>query len=139
MCPRRWPGGSASQMAWPTGAGVPRLVPMAHRVHAVWSDPRPVAVPDDVDDSRHIKATGVVTLPPNVRWSGPPKTYDLNDPIDLARVYEQVLREGTVDDVLLFIDVDVLGRLWDTLVVPARVRTAWAGWFRGHRGVEMTC
>lgn len=72
-------------------------------------------------------------LPHNVRWSGPPKTYDLDDPVDLARVYEQVLREGTDDDVRQFIDVDVLTQLWDTLVVPARVRTAWASWFQRRR------
>lgn len=105
----------------------------------VGTDPRPVAVPDDVDDPRHVKASGVVQLPHNVRWSGPPKTYDLDDPVDLARVYEQVLREGTDDDVRQFIDVDVLTRLWDTLVVPARVRTAWASWFQRRRGVDLTC
>ncbi|HLL92343.1 MAG TPA: hypothetical protein VK252_05330 [Solirubrobacteraceae bacterium] len=31
-------------------------------------------------------------------------TYDLDDPIDRARVYEQVLREGTEDDVRFYID-----------------------------------
>lgn len=75
----------------------------------------------------------------NVRWSGPLKTYDLDDPVDRARVYEQVLREGIDDDVRRFIDVDVLEGLWDTLVVPARVRAAWADWFRRHRGVDLAC
>lgn len=102
-------------------------------------DPRPVAVPDDVNDPRHEKASGVVQLPSNVRWSGPQKTYDLNDPIDLARVYEQVLREGTDDDVRRFIDVDVLEKLWGAIVVPARVRVAWADWFRRHRGIDLAC
>lgn len=103
------------------------------------TDPRPVAVPDDVDDPRHEKASGVVQLPSNVRWSGPSKTYDLDDPIDQARVYEQVLREGTDDDVRRFIEVDVLEKLWGTIVVPARVRSAWADWFRRHRGVDLAC
>jgi len=103
------------------------------------TDPRPVAVPDDVDDPRHVKAAGQIQLPLNVRWSGPPKTYDLDDPVDLARVYEQILREGTDDDVRRFIDVDVLEDLWDTIVVPARVRIAWAGWYRRHRGVDLAC
>jgi len=103
------------------------------------TDPRPVAVPDDVDDPRHEKASGIVQLPSNVRWSGPPKTYDLDDPTERARVYEQVLREGTEDDVRHFIDVNELEKLWDTLVVPARVRDAWAAWFRRHRGVDLAC
>ena len=101
------------------------------------SDPRPIAVPNDVDDSRHEEASGFVQLPSNVRRSGPPKTYDLDDPIDRTRVYEGVLREGTDDDVRRFIDVDVLEKLWDTLVVPARVRGAWADWFRRRHGVDL--
>lgn len=55
------------------------------------------------------------------------------------RVYEQVLREGTDDDVRRFIDVDVLAREWDSLVLPPRVRRAWVTWFRRHRGVELSC
>ncbi len=101
------------------------------------TDPRPVAVPDDVDDLRHEKATGVVQLPPHVRWSGPPKTYDLDDPIDRTRVYEQVLREGTDDDVRRFIDVNELEKVWETIVLPSRVRAAWTDWFRRHRGVDV--
>jgi hypothetical protein len=42
-----------------------------------------------------------------VRWSGRPKTYDLDSRVDRLRVYEQVLREGT-DDVRRFIDIDEL-------------------------------
>ena len=115
------------------------LAVVATPARSLRTDPRPVAVPDDVDDPRHVKVSGVVQLPSNVRWSGPPKTYDLDDPVDRARVYEQVLREGTDDDVRAFIDVDVLEQLWDTIVVPARVRIAWASWYRRHRGIDLTC
>ena len=109
------------------------LPTVANSPRTTGSDPRPVAVPDVVDDPRHEKASGVVQLPSNVRWSGPPTTYDLDDPIDRARVYEQVLGEGTDDDVRHFIGVDVLEKLWHTIVVPTRVREAWARWFRRHR------
>lgn len=115
------------------------LLFVANRSRTAGVDPRPVAVPDDVEDPRYDRAAGVVELPVNVRWSGPAKTYDLDDPIDLARVYEQVLREGTDDDVRRLMDVDVLDRLWDTLVVPARVRAVWADWLWRHRGVELAC
>lgn len=115
------------------------LATVANAPRTMRTDPRPVAVPDDVDEPRHKKASGVVQLPSNVRWSGPSKTYDLDDPVDRARVYEQVLREGTDDDVRRFIDVDTLEQLWDSLVVPARVRVAWAAWFRRHRGVDLGC
>lgn len=84
---------------------------------------RPVAVPPDLDKGP--KAEGIVRLPQHIRWSGPDLTYDLDNPADRARVYEQVLREGTEDDVRFYVRPDRLLELWDTLVLPAYVRTAW--------------
>ena len=69
---------------------------------------RPVAVPGDLDDRSLPKASGRIELPLHIRWSGVPLTYDLNDRSDRARVYEQVLREGTADDVRFFVDADRL-------------------------------
>lgn len=116
------------------------LEPMVSgRSRIVGPDARPVAVPDDVDEPRPTKATGRVELPTWIRWSGTPVTYDLDNPVERNRVYEQVLREGTDDDVRYFIDVDVLAAQWDLLVLPPRVRRAWADWFRRHRGVELSC
>jgi hypothetical protein len=86
---------------------------------------RPVAVPDDFDDPSHERATGVVELPEHIRWSGPSIAYDLNDRADRARVYEQVLREGTADDVLFYVDPEQLRDLWEDLVLPPVVRRAW--------------
>jgi hypothetical protein len=60
-------------------------------------------------------------------------TYDLDDPVDRARVYEQVLREGTDDDVRYYIDPDQLADILDELVLPARVRTSWADWLDRNR------
>ena len=100
---------------------------------------RPVATPDDVDDPRMVKAQGVVELPLRVRWSGPRRRYDLDDRADRARVYEQVLAEGTDDDVRYYVVVDDLVNLWPDLVLPQRVRRAWAGWLAVHRGVDVAC
>jgi hypothetical protein len=99
---------------------------------------RPVVVPDDVDRQQS-KARGLVQLPLHIRWSGPPIVYDLAQRGDKARVYEQVLREGTDDDIRLYIDVDDLLDLWDELVLPPPVRRAWSPWFRRHRGIELAC
>ncbi len=100
---------------------------------------RPVAIPDDVDDPSIEKANGVVELPLRVRWSYPLRAYDLDDPRQLRRVYEQVLREGTDEDVRFFIDVDELVSHWDELVLPPPVRRTWADWLRRRRGLRLSC
>jgi hypothetical protein len=82
----------------------------------------PPEIPDDVDDPTVEKASGVVVvLPRRVDWSPPDPTYDLSDLWQRNRVYEQVLREGTADDVRHFIDVDLLLDLWDELILPPAV------------------
>lgn len=87
-----------------------------------------MAVPEDLDDPPLPKARRRVELPFLIRWSGPPITYDLNDRADRARVYEQVLREGSEDDVCFYIVAHQLRDLFDALVLPPSVRQAWASW-----------
>jgi hypothetical protein len=91
---------------------------------------RPVSVPAGLDDAFAPKAHGRVQLPLHTRWSGPPVTYDR---ADRARVYEQVLREGTEDDVRFYVDADHLLELWDELVLPPQVREAWMPWIEDRR------
>jgi hypothetical protein len=93
---------------------------------------RPVVVPEDLDDPTLTKAGGKVELPLHIRWSGPRIIYNLNDRADRARVYEQVLREGTEDDVRYYVDADQLRELFDELVLPPPVRRAWVDWLRRH-------
>jgi hypothetical protein len=107
---------------------------MAHtRTRELGPASRPVAVPASLDDPSHAKASGRVRLPLHIRWSGPPVTYDLDVPVDRARVYEQVLREGTEDDVRFYVDAETLLELWDELVLPPAVRQAWASWIEARR------
>jgi hypothetical protein len=94
-----------------------------------------VAIPARLTDPSLPKAAGEVELPLHIRWSGPPMTYDMTDPADRARVYEQVLREGTEEDVLFYIDADELAEIFDDLVLPPPVREAWAGWLHSHRRI----
>ena len=105
----------------------------------VGPDSRPVAVPEDVDSPGLEKALGVVELPLRVRWSGPPKRYDLGNRAHRLRVSEQVLREGNDEDVRRYIDVRELLVLWDDLVLPAYVRRAWAEWFSRHGYGDVAC
>ena len=97
----------------------------------------PPEIPDDVDDPRLVKARGVVTLPRRVNWSRTDPTYDLGDRQQRVRVYEQVLREGTADDVRQLIDINQLIHLWDELVLPPAVSSAWAQWLMVHRNVRV--
>lgn len=97
------------------------------------------ALPDDLDSADVEKVDGVVELPLHIRWSGPPRRYDLTDRQQRARVYEQVLREGNDDDVRRFIRADDLIDMWDEMVLPRHVRQAWADWLELHRGVSLSC
>jgi hypothetical protein len=105
------------------------------RTRSPWLGPasRPVAVPEDVDDANFVKASGVVELPLHISWSEPSLAYDLSRRADRLRVYEQVLREGTEDDVRYYVDVEELARVFDELVLPPYVRAAWSEWFRHGR------
>ncbi|WP_164710075.1 hypothetical protein [Euzebya pacifica] len=94
-------------------------------------------IPEDVDDARLGKASGILTLPLSVAWSDVDRRYDLDDRYDRARVYEQVLAEGTAEDVRRFIHVDDVIDLWDDLWLPAAVELAWARWLLQHRGVTL--
>lgn len=94
---------------------------------------RPPAIPDDADDPSVEKASGLVELPLRVQWSGPRRSFDLDDRNDRRRVYELVLREGTEDDVRRFIRLADLEDLWDELVLPDHVRAAWESWVNQQR------
>jgi hypothetical protein len=92
---------------------------------------RPVAVPDDLDDSAPVD--GLVRLRESIRWSGEPIEYDLADPRHLRSVYEQVLREGTEDDVRRYVRASTLVEVWDDLFLPAYVHAAWEPWLQRRR------
>jgi transcriptional regulator with XRE-family HTH domain len=72
------------------------------------------------------QAFAVVVLPVALNWSAPDRAFDLSDRAERARVYEIVLREGTPEDVLRYIDGTLLVDLWNDLVIPRDVRAAWA-------------
>ena len=86
---------------------------------------REILVPSRLPQLPVRQALATVELPLAVNWSQPGRRYRLAERGDRARVYELVLREGSEDDVLRYIDGTLLVDLWDELVLPRAVRAAW--------------
>lgn len=88
---------------------------------------RSVWVPDHLPRLSVALAFERVRLPLHLNWSARERVFDLASRADRARVYEVVLQEGRPVDILTYVDGVLLVDLWDELVLPRAVRSAWAG------------
>jgi transcriptional regulator with XRE-family HTH domain len=86
---------------------------------------RPTWVPDRLPRLDVARALAVVELPLHLNWSAPGRVFDLGVRADRARVYEIVLQEGRPADILAYVDGALLADLWEDLVLPQAVRSAW--------------
>jgi hypothetical protein len=86
---------------------------------------RCIVVPDRLPRLEAEAALATVALPVTLNWSERGRVFRLADRGDRARVYEMVLREGTAEDILRYVDGALLVDLWEDLVLPAYVRSAW--------------
>ena len=68
--------------------------------------------------------SGRVRLPLHLDWSSG-REYDLEYPADRARVYEIVLREGTLDDLRTFVDPLRLSDTLQRMFLPIAIAEAW--------------
>lgn len=68
--------------------------------------------------------SGRIRLPLHLDWSSG-REYDLDDPADRARVYEIVLREGTLDDLRTFVDPLRLSDALPRMFLPIAIAEAW--------------
>ncbi|MGH3976594.1 MAG: helix-turn-helix transcriptional regulator [Pseudonocardiaceae bacterium] len=87
---------------------------------------RTVTVPTSLPRLPIEQAFATVNLPLHLNWSAPGRQFSMRDRSQRARVYEIVLREGGPEDVGTYIDGLLLIDLWDELVLPRDIRTAWA-------------
>jgi transcriptional regulator with XRE-family HTH domain len=87
---------------------------------------RLVVVPDRLPRLEPEAALAAVSLPLTVNWSQPGRVFRLADRGDRTRVYEVVLREGGAQDVRRYVDGVLLVEVWDDLVLPSYVRSAWS-------------
>lgn len=83
-------------------------------------------VPDRLPQLPAEQALATVQLPLRLDWSDTGRTYRMSERTDRARVYESVLREGTADDVVTYIDGTLLVDLWPELVLPRGLHAAWS-------------
>ena len=92
---------------------------------------KPAWVPDRLPRLDAERALAVVELPLHLNWSAPGRVFDLGSRADRARVYEIALQEGRPADILAYVDGALLADLWDDLVLPRAVRSAWDPVVRG--------
>jgi hypothetical protein len=88
---------------------------------------RDVPVPRALTDL-HGPTTGSIGLPARLFWSGPrPREirWDLAYRDRRRDLYEIVLVEGPIDDIIQSIDGESLVEVWDRKYLPQRVRAAW--------------
>ncbi|MGH3195730.1 MAG: hypothetical protein ACRDOH_32960 [Streptosporangiaceae bacterium] len=88
---------------------------------------RPVLVASDLRMLRG-PASGVVTLPLSLHWSGDDNAarFDLDDHRQRPSLYATVLREAREPgDLETWLNGDLLVEVWPRLVLPSAVRAAW--------------
>jgi transcriptional regulator with XRE-family HTH domain len=109
-----------------SGAGW-ELAAQPHVSFTQQSDPygKSTWVPDRLPRLDIAHALAMAELPLRLNWSAPGRVFDLRSRADRARVYEIVLQEGRPADILAYIDGALLADLWDDLVLPRAVRSAW--------------
>ena len=94
-----------------------------------------VWVPDHLPRLDMTHAFARMRLPLHLNWSAPGRIFDLGSRADRARMYEIVLQEGSPADILAYVDGALLVDLWDDLVLPRAVRSAWAPVVHASRGI----
>jgi len=68
---------------------------------------------------------GKVTLPSRVIWSGKRRTFDLTNLEDRAIAYEAIMTNGEAQDIVQFIDANLLIEIFDHMYLPPATRGAW--------------
>lgn len=86
---------------------------------------RIASVPNRLPRLDAADALALIELPLHLDWSRPDRRVDLQDRQQRARCYEVVLREGTPEDIATIVDGALLVDLFDDLVLPGEIRSAW--------------
>ena len=95
---------------------------------------RPFVVPDRLPQLVADRALARVTLPLDVQWSEPGRSFDLRDRAQRRHVYQLVLQEGDADDIEKLVDGALLVDLWDDMHLPREIHAAWTRVIDGGLG-----
>lgn len=101
-------------------------VPQVKFVKRALARGRTTLVPTSLPRLTLRQALATITLPLHLNWSQHNREFKLAERDQRALVYEIVLREGTPQEVLTYIDGALLVDLWNSLVLPRDVRAAWS-------------
>ena len=120
-----------SKLVMPVRSRSPALVCLILRDvtdRLTYQDRRPYALP--ISLAELVGPTrGQIELPLWLAWSGRRK-YNLDDPSDLAVLYERVIVEAaSVTDLAALLDQESLVRVWNDLYLPFQVRSQWESRF----------
>lgn len=94
---------------------------MSSRVH--YRDIVPYDVPASLDDLRG-PADGSITLPRHIYW-GPREDFDLENSALLRKAYRAIIREGSADEQVELLNLMLLKRCWNDLILPVVCRRKW--------------
>jgi hypothetical protein len=93
-----------------------------------YEERRPWTVPDSLDELSG-PTHGIVRLPHHLDWSEQ-RVYNLDDPAELALMYERVIRESMkTDDLNRYLDRTSLRAVWRRMFLPRTVRRLWESRF----------
>ena len=87
----------------------------------------PASIPEGLLDRSRPKASGVVTLPLRVAWSGQ-GAFDLAYRRQRCGAYRLVMTEGLDEDVLWFVDVEEVVAMWAEMHLSPHIRIPWQRW-----------
>lgn len=79
-------------------------------------------------DALRGQTSGIIELPRSVHW-GPDSRADLSTAQGVAKVYRNIVREGTAVQQEAYLNADTLRQIWPELVLPERCRRAWESRF----------
>jgi hypothetical protein len=73
-------------------------------------------------------SSGTFELPRTLYW-GPERAVDLGDPVDVQRMYQAVVRTGTAEQQVHWLNRQLLAAIWPQLVLPVRCVALWEAKF----------